>query len=207
MPTSGISANVNVTGEAPMTSTSSSAVTSSTTTNDFPLENRKIQSLLVLAPGITEIGNNPIGTTASGQRSSSGQRSNTFLIDGANANVTLPSGEQSPGSGASGAAPLQGGGTDNLLSSQSTSEITITTRSFGAEYGSSTGAIFSVITKSGTNEFHGSLFEYFGNDVLDANDWFANSLGIKRPPHRQNDYGGTLGGPIKRDTCFLFLFV
>jgi hypothetical protein len=61
-----------------------------------------------------------------------------------------------------------------------------------------------VVTKSGTNVFHGTAFEYFRNDKLDANDWFANAKGLARPELRQNDFGGVLGGPIKKDKLFFF---
>jgi hypothetical protein len=82
--------------------------------------------------------------------------------------------------------------------------LTVRTEYVEAEYGRATGAQLSVVTRAGTNEFHGSLFGYFGNDKLDANDWFANNRGDVRQPRRFSDYGGTLGGPFKRDRTFFF---
>jgi hypothetical protein len=61
-----------------------------------------------------------------------------------------------------------------------------------------------VVTKAGTNTFHGTAFEYFRSDKLDANDWFANANGLPRPELRQNDFGGVLGGPIIKDKLFFF---
>ena len=72
------------------------------------------------------------------------------------------------------------------------------------EYGHTPGAQVSLVTKSGTNTFHSTELEYFRNDALDANNWFANNLGISKPGLRQNDFGGVLGGPIKKDKLFFF---
>ena len=83
-------------------------------------------------------------------------------------------------------------------------EFRIQTSTFAPEYGRTPGAQISVVTKSGTNTFHGTAFEYFRNDKLDANDWFANANGLARPELRQNDFGGVLGGPILKDKLFFF---
>jgi outer membrane receptor protein involved in Fe transport len=81
-------------------------------------------------------------------------------------------------------------------------EFRIETHNYGAEFGKGGGAVVQVTTKSGTNEFHGTLFEFLRNDKLDANNFFNS--GRPKPPYRQNQYGGTLGGPIKRDRLFFF---
>jgi hypothetical protein len=83
-------------------------------------------------------------------------------------------------------------------------EFRIQTSTFAPEYGRTPGAQISVVTKSGTNTFHGTAFEYFRNDKLDANDWFANRNALARPELRQNDFGGVLGGPIQKDKLFFF---
>ena len=96
------------------------------------------------------------------------------------------------------------GGTNNLVSLDALEEFRIETSTFAPEYGRTPGAQISVVTKSGTNTFHGTAFEYFRNDKLDANDWFANAKGLARPELRQNDFGGVLGGPIRKDKLFFF---
>src|SRR4029450_9728180 len=66
------------------------------------------------------------------------------------------------------------------------------------------GGQISIATRPGTNAFHGTLFEYFRNDVLDARDWFVNFSGLPKPRIRQNDFGGVLGGPVRKDKTFFF---
>jgi hypothetical protein len=81
-------------------------------------------------------------------------------------------------------------------------EFKLDTHNYGAEFGRGGGAVVQVTTKSGTNQFHGTLFEFLRNDRLDANNFFNS--GRPKPPYRQNQYGGTLGGPFKRDRLFFF---
>jgi len=81
----------------------------------------------------------------------------------------------------------------------------VQTSSYAAEFGRTPGAQVSLVTRSRTNAFHGAAFEYFRDDALDANDWFVNSLGVAKPPLRQNDFGGTAGGPIVRNRTFFFV--
>ncbi|PWU06752.1 MAG: TonB-dependent receptor [Terriglobia bacterium] len=83
-------------------------------------------------------------------------------------------------------------------------EFKITTNPYSAEYGRSPGAAISVTTKTGTNEYHGLAFEYLRNRVLDANDFFSNRAGLVKPQNIQNQFGGNLGGPIKKEKLFAF---
>jgi hypothetical protein len=83
-------------------------------------------------------------------------------------------------------------------------ELRIQTSSFAPEFGRTPGGQISILTRSGTNAFHGTLFEYFRNDVLDARDWFVNYNGLPKPAERQNDFGGVLGGPIVKNKTFFF---
>ena len=83
-------------------------------------------------------------------------------------------------------------------------EFKIQTSLFDAGYGRNPGANVNVVTKSGTNQVHGSAFEFFRNTQLNAEDFFANLNGLKRPVLNQNQFGGTLGGPIKKDKLFIF---
>src|SRR2546425_2921445 len=81
-------------------------------------------------------------------------------------------------------------------------EFKLETHNYGAEFGRGGGAVVEVTTRSGTNQLHGSMFEFLRNDKLDANNFFNS--GRPKPPYRQNQYGGTLGGPIRRDRIFFF---
>ena len=83
-------------------------------------------------------------------------------------------------------------------------EFRIQTSSFAPEFGRTPGAQVSIVTRSGTNALHGSLFEYFRNDALDASDWFVNVNGLRKPEERFNDFGGVLGGPVRKDRTFFF---
>lgn len=98
------------------------------------------------------------------------------------------------------------GGTNSLVSVDATQEFRIQTSSFAPEFGRTPGGQISIVTRSGTNDFHGTLFEYFRNNALDARDWFVNFNGLAKPEERQNDFGGVLGGPItQRQNVLLFL--
>ncbi|HEV2836987.1 MAG TPA: carboxypeptidase regulatory-like domain-containing protein [Pyrinomonadaceae bacterium] len=164
---------------------------------NMPLNGRSFQSLITLTPGIVLVPSAINGN--SGQFSVNGQRANTnyFTVDGVSAN-TGNGGGSVPGQATSGTLPALTtfGGTNSLVSVDAMQEFQVQTSTYSAEYGRSPGGQISIITRSGTNDYHGSLFEYLRNDKLDANDWFANRAGQPRPPERQNDFGGTLGGPV-----------
>ena len=168
---------------------------------NLPLNGRSFHALIELTPGT-------VLTKGEGQFSVNGQRDNAnyFSVDGVGANVgTRPF--PSLGQAAGGTLPAFSalGGTNNLVSVDALQEFGIETSTYAAEFGRMPGAQVSIITRSGTNQFHGTLFDYFRNDALDANDWFANSRGLKKPPLRQNDFGGVVGGPISKDRTFFFL--
>ena len=165
---------------------------------NIPVQGRSIQPLITLTPGTV------LTTTSStefGQFSVNGQRAdaNYALIDGVSGNVssavaTGASFSQNNSGSVLGFSAL--GTTSNLVSMDALQEFKVLTSSFAPEYGRTPGGLISIVTRSGGNDFHGSLFEYFRNDALDANDWFANNLGRKRTALRQNIYGGTFSGPI-----------
>src|SRR6185436_16832178 len=92
----------------------------------------------------------------------------------------------------------------NTLSVEAVEEFKTTSGAFSAEYGHATGGVVNLITKSGTNTFHGTAFEFFRNDKLDANSFFGNRSNLKKPTLRFNQYGANLGGPILRDKIFFF---
>ena len=172
---------------------------------NLPMNGRSFQSLFRITPGVV------ITKTAEakeqGQFSVNGQRADTnyFTVDGVSANIGVsPSGNPSQATG--GALPgfSASGGTNNLVSIDALQEFQIQTSTFAPEFGRTPGGQISIVTRSGTNRFSGTLFEYFRNDVLDANDWFANANRLPKPAERQNDFGGVLGGPIIKNKTFFF---
>jgi Carboxypeptidase regulatory-like domain/TonB dependent receptor-like, beta-barrel len=171
---------------------------------NLPLNGRSFQSLISLTPGVVLT---KTSLFESGQFSVNGQRANSnyFMVDGVSANfgVNASAGLQQSGGGSLPALTALGG-TNNLVSVDALQEFRVQTSTFAAEFGRTPGAQVSIVTRPGTNEFHGTLFEYFRNDILDANNWFANSRGISRPALRQNDFGGVLGGRIFKDRTFFF---
>ena len=189
---------VNVTDEASLISESPAVgtVVDRQFVENMPLNGRSFQSLIILTPGavITKSNTNELG-----QFSVNGQRAdaNYFTVDGVGANVGISAGGLlgQTGGGATPAFAVTGG-TNNLVSMDALQEFKIQTSTYAPEFGRTPGAQVSIVTRAGTNEFHGKLFEYLRNDALDANDWFANRLGAKKPPLRQNDFGGVIGGPI-----------
>jgi hypothetical protein len=190
---------------------SSSAATFGLTANgvkELPIQGRSFTGLLTLTPGVVPAGPNPVNQRYQTNFSVNGQRpaSNQLNIDGVNANFGIAPGGESPGVSAAGNMPAltASGGANALAAFDSIQEVNIKTMALEPEYGRGSGGQFTVITRSGTNNFHGSLFHFFGNDSLDASDWFANSRGLKEPPRRLNSFGGTFGGPIRRDHTFFF---
>lgn len=176
---------------------------------NLPLNGRSFNTLLQLTPGVviaqTERGGNE---SAGGQFSISGQRSdaNSFTVDGVSANfgvgtTGLYSGESGTGSAQAFSAL---GGTSSLASVEDLQEFRVETSSFAPEFGKTPGGEVMLTTRSGTNDLHGGVYEYFRNDVMDANDWFANQAGNPRAPERHNDFGGYLGGPIVSNRTFYF---
>ena len=93
----------------------------------------------------------------------------------------------------------------NRVSVESIQEVQVLEQTYSAEYGQAIGAIINPITKSGGNEIHGSLFEYFRNDKLDSNDWFDNARNLGKQKFRLNQFGGGMSGPIIKDKVFFFL--
>ncbi|MCZ2152816.1 MAG: hypothetical protein LC114_02760 [Bryobacterales bacterium] len=114
------------------------------------------------------------------------------------ANFGLPF-ATSPYEGSGGGTPSfsAGGGTSALASVDAVQEFTVQTSTYAPEYGRQPGAQLAIVTRSGANDFHGSAFDYLRNDKLDANSWFGNFNGLKRPALRQNDFGFTAGGPTR----------
>lgn len=161
-----------------------------------PLNGRSFQTLVELSPGVVMTPSNLVNP---GQFSVNGQRpsSNYFTVDGVSANfgssasVTL---YETAGGGVPSYSSQ--GSTASLASVDAVQEFSIQTSTYAPEFGRQPGAQVSLVTRSGTNDFHGNLFEYLRNDVFDANNFFANANRLKRPPIRQNDFGFVAGGPV-----------
>jgi len=173
---------------------------------NVPLNGRSLQSLISLTPGVIFT---PVksGGAVGGQFSVNGQRTNAnyFTVDGVSANYGI---EPNALMGQSGSGSLPGltavGGTNSLVSIDALQEFKILTSSFAPEFGRTPGGQIQLLTRSGTNSFHGTVFDYLRNDVLDANDWFANRSGLPRAKERQNDFGGVIGGPVIKNRTFFF---
>jgi hypothetical protein len=173
---------------------------------NLPVNGRSLQTLTLLAPGTVA----PRATfTEQGQLSVNGQRANAnyFMLDGVSANIGVAVGAS--GTGQSGAGSLPGtsvmGSTNTLVTLDSLQEFKILTTAFAPEYGRTPGAQILLTTRAGTNQFHGSIFEYFRSNALGARDWFARTENASLPSSRTNEFGGVFGGPIIKDRTFFFL--
>ena len=194
--------SASVTIEAPITDSATStlsAVVPAERVNALPLNGRQLQELALTAPGVTASGGfrssafNQFGlaTPTDGNAGAfnvngAPSRANGFFLDGVDINV--------PEQGVIAFPPLI----------EATREFQIQTSLFNAEYGRFSGSIVSFVTKSGTNQWHGSVYEYFRNDALDANDFFNNANGLPRTVLKQNQFGVSVGGPIRRNSHFVF---
>lgn len=208
LPLGAISEVVTIQGGAPLVNTESASVGTVIDRQfvaNLPLNGRSFNTLLQLTPGVVIA---PSSATSPGQFSISGQRTsaNDFTVDGVSANFGVA---PTAVLGASGTGSSQAfsalGGTSSLVSVEALQEFRVETSSFAPEFGHLPGGHVLLTTRSGTNDWHGGAYEYFRNDVLDANDWFANRAGKDRAPERHNDFGGFLGGPIKKEKTFVFL--
>jgi hypothetical protein len=170
---------------------------------NLPLNGRSFQSLITLTPGTvltTATADSPGQFSINGQRASA----NYFTVDGVSANFGVADNPTLFQSNGSAPGLSAAGGTNSLVSVDALQEFKVLTSTYAPEFGRTPGGQVQIVTRSGTNQFSGTLFNYFRNDALDANDWFANSRGFKRPALRQNDFGGVLGGPIIKNKTFFF---
>ena len=172
---------------------------------NLPMNGRSFQTLIQLTPGVV-----PTVSQAadSGQFSVNGQRTNAnyWMVDGVSANIGIAALSPQGGEGFAGSTGSFSvlGGTNSLVSVDALQEFRIQTSTYAPEFGRTPGGQISIVTRSGTNQLHGTLFDYFRNDALDANDWFANRDKLAKPQERQNDFGGIFSGPVLRDRTFFF---
>ncbi|MEX2262719.1 MAG: carboxypeptidase regulatory-like domain-containing protein [Bryobacteraceae bacterium] len=171
----------------------------------LPLNGRGLQGVLEFAPGVLAT---PATGGEAGQFSANGQRPNTnyFTIDGVSANNGV-SGSGLPGEFSGGALPGMTaiGSLHGLVALGAVQEVRIQTSSFTPEFGRLPGAQVAVITRSGSNEYHGEFFGGFRHERLNAMDWFANRAGLDRAPASLHTAGGLLSGPVRRNRTFFSL--
>ncbi|MBV9404068.1 MAG: carboxypeptidase regulatory-like domain-containing protein [Acidobacteriaceae bacterium] len=187
--------SVEVTGEAPMLQTESPArgdVIPSRAVRELPLATRNFQQLLTLTPGTSaavpnssDLGRGDTAFNVNGMRT----LSNAVVINGVDANS------------------IGTGSTPNLAvpATDSLQEFIVQTNLYDASQGRNAGSVVAAVTRSGTNEFHGNLYEFLRNTDLDANNFFLNRAGVARPQYQRNQFGGTLGGPVVKNRAWFFV--
>jgi len=185
-----VSEAITVGEDAPLvnvTNASMGRTVENTEITQLPIVNRNVYSLLTLTPGVESSANsNVLGypeqrTMINGGANGGAGSVNYFLDGGTNMTGLRNTGNIAPNPDA-------------------VQEFRVITNSYSAEYGRFAGGVVNILTRSGTNELHGSLFEFLRNDKLNANTWQA----LSRPPLRRNQFGGSVGGPIRKDKTFFF---
>jgi hypothetical protein len=190
---------IEVTASTPLLQADSATVSSTVTAKavqDLPLNGRNFVQLVALVPGANEGPGNGLSsggrpddrrTNAAGLSINGQDESlNNWVVDGVDDNERVI--------GTIGVKP-------NVEGIQ---EITVETNSYAAEAGRTAGGVINIVTRSGTNQFHGSVYEYFRNDIFDARNFFQTVAQGPKPELRQNQYGGSIGGPIFRDRTFFY---
>ncbi len=191
-----VAGSIEVTDTAPLVNTSSaelSYLVGERAIRDLPLNGRNYTDLALLQPGVTayqqrdggSVVAHGLGMTVNGQDI----RSNVYLLDGTLLN-DLTNGPA--GSAAS-----------TVLGTETIREFRVEANSYSAEFGRNFGGQINAISKSGTNQFHGSLFEFLRNDNMDARNFFDREP-LGKPEFKRNQFGGTIGGPISKDRTFFF---
>jgi hypothetical protein len=169
---------------------------------NIPLNGNSFQDLISMTPGVVTASPQTEFTSpgGNGDFSINGQRteSNYYMVDGVSANVSAgaTTGGSSYGVSGSVAATSALGTTQSLLSVDDLQEFRVESSSYSAEFGRSPGGQLTFVTRSGTDKYHGSAYDHFRNGWFDANDWFNDELGQPKEEVHQNDFGGTLGGPV-----------
>ena len=193
MAVSGVAETVNVSGGTPTIEMGRSQVSSTITESsvqNLPVNGRNFIDFALLTPGVTR-------DVRSGDISFAGQRGtlNSLVVDGADNNNTFFG--QTVGRTGSGRAPYQ-------FSQDAVKEFQVNSNSFSAEYGRAGGAVINVVTKSGTNDLRGSIFEFYRDKGLNANNVINELNNRPKSPYHYNQFGGTLGGPIRPNRDFFF---
>lgn len=164
----------------------------------LPLQTRNVVELLSLQPGVT----------STGEVLGAKRDQNNITLDGVDANdnqsAGIVGGNQTNGSGSGSVQTSSGFNSALPVPLDSVQEFRVTVSGEGAQQGRSSGGQVSLVTKSGSNSFHGSAYEYNRNTATAANDWFSNRAGVKRQPLVRNQFGASLGGRIIKDRLFFF---
>ena len=202
MPVGAASETVEVTGEAPLLQPETNSlgqVIEQRTVTDLPLNGRNPIALAELVPGVVPQGQPSAGNSSTGNPVGA----NPFAL-----------GDFQMGGGMAGQSQILIDGVPTngaylnvvtvIPTQDAVQEFKVQTNNLGPEYGRFAGGVINLSTKSGTNKFHGSFYEFIRNKVLNANDFFDNRNGVKRPPFTQNQFGLNGGGPIVRDRLFFF---
>jgi len=194
-----VSASVTVTTQPLLLDTANASLGTDVTNEyvrDIPLTNRSFFGLVFLAGGVTE---------TAGQGTEDSYPTGTNFVSNGQRNATA----EVRVDGALTSAPEQGeGATTNVYyqpSVEIVQEFKVETNSFSAEFGSNGGTVVNVVLKEGANKFHGSGWWFGQRSALDANEFFNNAQGIEKPDHLRDQYGFSLGGPIKKEKTFFFL--
>ena len=193
MAITGVAETVNVPGGTPVIESGRSQVSSTITeasVQNLPVNGRNFIDFALLTPGVTR-------DVRTGDISFAGQRGtlNSLVVDGADSNNTFFG--QTTGRTGSGRAPYQ-------FSQDAVKEFQVNSNSFSAEYGRAGGAVINVVTKSGTNDLHGSVFEFYRDKALNANNAINELNNRPKSPYHYNQFGGTIGGPIRPNRDFYF---
>lgn len=188
-----VAETVMVSGSTPMLETTRSQVSSTvnaTAVANLPANGRNFIDFVLLTPGVTR-------DVRGGDISFAGQRGtlNSLVVDGADNNNTFFG--QTVGRTGSGRAPYQ-------FSQEAVQEFQVNSNAFSAEYGRAGGAVINVVTKSGSNVFSGSVFEFYRDKALNANNYVNELRGRPKSPYHYNQFGAVVGGPIRRDRDFFF---
>ncbi|MDP8979474.1 MAG: carboxypeptidase regulatory-like domain-containing protein [Acidobacteriota bacterium] len=185
---------VSVTAEVPVVETTRSQTSTTVTSQevrDLPINGRNFLDFTVLTPGVVR------DPTRSGDLSFGGQRgtANSLLVDGADSNNVFFG--QTTGRTGTGRNPYS-------FSQDAVQEFQVNTNGYNAEIGRAGGGVINVITKSGTNSFHGAAFEFFRDKAMNANSWENNKAGRAKRAYHFNQFGGDIGGPIAKNRAFFF---
>jgi Carboxypeptidase regulatory-like domain/TonB-dependent Receptor Plug Domain len=192
-----VAEQIEVTGEAAAVETTNATVSSlvnQDTIRNMPLNGRSFTDLIPLQVGTVLARNNTTTSALGGgaKISVTGSRplTNNFLLDGTD--IVDPRGT------------VPGGATGSSLGVDTVREFRVLTNGYSAEYGRASGGVFTAITRSGTNQLHGTAFEFLRNAHMDAAKWEDNKFGRQKPPFKRNQFGFTLGGPIQKNKTFFF---